>query len=340
MTAAPRVVVVAPGTARHGVVAHARRAARAVGARFIALPAGPTAAIIAPRVIDQAATDVLHMHYTDQLFGRSCEEGPPVAGQLVRALARPTVITLHDVPGDDGDVRDARRIAAYRRVAALADRVVVASAGERDRLARIGVDRPVDVVSLAWESLARLPIAPHTTPVIGILGFIFPGKGHVDVVHAAAALRRRVAVWAIGTVSDGHDELIRTLFELSARLDVPFHVSGFLSEPQLAATLAAVDVPVTSVHHGSASASLLTWIGAWRRPLARYSAFTSEIASLAPGSVHLYDGDEPDQLVSAIRLALADPASTRATARPAALAPASVAAQTRSVYGRVAGGTE
>ena len=70
---------------------------------------------------------VVHAHYTDQLFGARCEDGPARLARLV-APGRRLVVTLHDVPTGDGSERDVRRAAAYREVAALADALIVCSA--------------------------------------------------------------------------------------------------------------------------------------------------------------------------------------------------------------------
>ena len=236
---ATRVVVVAPGPDEHGIVRYARRSAIDAGARFVPAPAGEAA----PEAIAAAAppdeVDVLHVHYSDQLFGRRCEEGPVVAGRLVERFDRPTVVTFHDVPGGSGDERNARRAAAYRIVAALADDVLVASEGERDHLRAAGVHHDIGVVPMSWEPLPPGGVAPllAAVPVVGVLGFIFPGKGHLDVVEAVSQLDIPVEVWAIGRASDGHDELLDQLVDTAARRGVTLRVTGFVADEDLAALL-------------------------------------------------------------------------------------------------------
>ena len=135
---APTVWVVAPGNGRHGVVGYARRLAPCSGARFVDVPRPEVGQPWPPRV-PCPRPSLLHLHYTDQLFGDRCDVAADRAVELAAAVAVPTVVTLHDVPEGDGTARDLRRADAYRRVAAVAGMVVVGSSQERDRLRRCGI---------------------------------------------------------------------------------------------------------------------------------------------------------------------------------------------------------
>lgn len=317
---------------------YARRAALDVGARFVELPAGAPAAPAFAGQVAPGDLDVLHLHYTDQLYGDRCEDGPAVAGRLVEHADAPTVVTFHDVPDAGGDARDLRRARAYRAVAASADLVIVASDDERSRLRAAGVDAPVEVVPMSWEPLPTVPVGrrPRPVPIVGVLGYLFPGKGHREVVEAAARLDRPVEVWAIGRVSDGHEDLRDEVVAVAARLGVPLRITGFVPDERLAAVLAEVDVPVAAHRHRSASASLLTWIGARRRPITRAEPLARELAGRAPGALALYDPADPAALTMAIRAALDDPGSTVSAHRPDALSPTVIAERVERCYVDVA----
>ncbi len=139
-----------------------------------------------------------------------------------------------------------------------------------------------------------------------MLGWVYPGKGHAEVVRACAGLP--VTVRALGEVSGGHDDLVPELAELAAGLGVGFEVTGWLDDDELAAHLDAVAVPVAAHRHVSASGSMNSWIAARRRPLVMAGTYAHEMAQLRPGTLTpVADGD----LARAVAAALADPGSTR-----------------------------
>ena len=148
-------------------------------------------------------------------------------------------------------------------------------------------------------------------PVIGVFGFLYPGKGVEDVIDAAAALTVPVEVVNIGGVSDGHGHMVDDLAARARDAGVGFRVTGHIADADLPGALAAVDVPVTAHRHISASGSLNSWLGAGRRPIAVAGDYVAETAARWPG--HLYVVDRGN-LAGAIADALADPASTWADA--------------------------
>ena len=165
------VQMVAPGDPGHGVVRHARRLRDA-------LPA-----VGGDR---DGAADVVHAHFTDALWGPDVDAAAEAFLTWARRRPCPLVVTLHDVPGIDGDAeRDARRIRAYRRVVAAAPTVVVSDTREARDVAAWSGRRAV-VVPLPVPDLAAPGPAPFWAgrPSVGVLGHVYPGKGHADVVRA------------------------------------------------------------------------------------------------------------------------------------------------------------
>lgn len=282
-----RVLAVVPGPPTHGVVLHALSVARAVGADV-----HDDLSRSAP------SYDVVHVPFTDALFGPDIGSAARAFEQWRAQVDAPVVVTLHDVPGLDADpARDARRRAGYARVASASDAVVVCSAAEAARLD----PRPV-VVPLPVDPLAPPGPAPawagRTT--LGVLGFVYPGKGHDRVLAAAAGTG--AAVVAVGAASPGHEDLVDRLHARADALGVELLVTGPLSEPDLHAAARAVTVPVAAYATSGASASLTTWLSAGRRPVTTPSPYAAE---LAPDALLL-----TDDLDSGVAAALADPSRT------------------------------
>lgn len=233
-------------------------------------------------------------------------------------VSRPLVVTLHDVPGADVDAsRDARRADGYRRVAAASDGIIVSSHHEAGKVTRFDSPYPT-VIELP------LPAATNALPfperfswdratALAVIGFVYPGKGHAEVVAAAGRLSPAPPVVALGAISPGHESLGRELQAQANRLGVALVVTGALTDREMAAGIAAVRVPMVPGRHVSASASLLTWVGHRRRPLVAAGPYGSELATRHPEAVQLYDHES--ELDDLIRAALVDPARTHLGAR-------------------------
>jgi glycosyltransferase involved in cell wall biosynthesis len=317
------------GPERHGVVAHAQRLALADDAlrdAFVRIKSSDHATVARrlSEALDGERAAMLHV--TDHLFGAT----PSAAADLIESLASvtPLALCLHDLPQpQEGEARHARRRACYARLARSATVVVVASEHERELLERCldGEGSAVDVVVLplpvergdasggpvAAASAVDQRRAPGRTPVVGVLGFLYPGKGLDDVIGAAAEVNsdhRRPSVVNIGAVAAGHDDLAEELNALAAARGVEFVVSGFVPEDDLATVLGEVDVPVAAHRHVSASGSVNAWIAAGRRPLVLAGTYTRELDRRMPGAVTLVE--TPQHLPAAIEAALGDPPST------------------------------
>ncbi len=264
------------GPAEHGVVRYARELAEADG--------GP-----------RADGDLVHVHFTDRLFGPTAEAAELAFVARAVALGRPVVVTLHDVPPQDGSVLQRRRAAAYAAVVGAAAAVVVNSVHEADRLQAFADVAPA-VVPLPVQPLPPGPVPPPDGQVV-VLGFLYPGKGHDEALRALPA---GVGLTALGKPSDGHEDLVDSLGELG-----PLTVTGYVPEEELPARLRGASVPLAPHRHVSASGSIGSWLAAGRRPLVPDVAYTREVEARCPGALWLYD-----ELAPQLARALAEPALT------------------------------
>ncbi|MCG7285813.1 hypothetical protein MHY85_07480 [Cellulomonas sp. ACRRI] len=337
MTRTDTPVLLLTGPPRHGVARYAADLAAHVralddGARVLRVDD--------PGDLPDAAAGVgrAHLHVTDRLLGAS----PDAAADLVERLAAACrlTVTLHDVPQESDGARNLpRRAAAYARVAAAAAGVAVNSRHEALLLAEHGVlpagRAHVVPLGAAVPDGAAAPVGPDAVPgaapgsplVALVAGFLYPGKGHDDVVRAAAdaadLLRAagtppgEVAVVAVGGPSPGHeDEVDRLRADAEAR-GVALRVTGGLDDQAFRTALSGPGVPVAAHRHLSASRTLLDWGEAGRRPLVVDSRYAREMAALRPGTLALYPAAD---LPARLARAWADPAAT--TLRPgASLAP-------------------
>lgn len=305
------VLLTPPGP--HGVAVYARSIADEVRAIF------PDLSVTDDPDTLPAGTP-LHAHVTDRLWGASPEE----ATERFAALARrhPITVTLHDVPqASDGERNRPRRRALYAAVTRAAHAVAVNSAHERALLAEEDVwHGPVAVLPLPVPALAAGP-RPQPDGTVGVLGYFYPGKGHDEALAAAveAGIGR---LTILGRASDGHAADLDAFVRRAADAGVAVEVTGWLDDAAMAERARAVSVPVIAHQHVSASASLTSWIGWGRRPLAVRNRYVDETAALRPGTVRPVD---PSALAAEVRAAAEDPDATWHGIHPVPVGPADVA---------------
>lgn len=309
---APAALHLVFGPPEHGVTRHALELAAAAGEPICHLdrPAPPTLGAVLQALSQEALPSgtPVHLHVTDRLLGAT----PADAAALVEGLAavHPISVTLHDLPQpSDGPERFARRAAAYQRIAVAAISVQVSSRHERALLAAIapGVRTVVVPLPVPGRPAARRSAAAaavRTAPTVGILGYLYPGKGHAEVLAVLDQLGRdEVGLVALGGPSAGHDWLVDDLRHRAGGRAL--EITGYLDDEELDRRISAVTVPVVAPSHVSASGSLHRWIGCGRRPVTLDNPYTREVAELLPGSLVL-----TDDLSSAIAAALLRPATT------------------------------
>lgn len=322
------------GPPRHGVALLAAQLAALIDAPTLVLdrPAGRDD--VGLLVGEVAGGDAVHAHVTDALFGASPEE----AAQVLGAVAARTRlgVTLHDLPQPSDGIPAARRARAYADIARVASWVVVSSEHERRLLVDVlpGTQcPPVHVVPLPLAPVARVArvapdLVPGPGPEVGVLGWVYPGKGHAQVLEAMAGLPADVGLVALGDVQPRHVGLAEELARQAATAGRGFRRTGWLPDHQLVAVLQQVAVPVVALQHVSASGSWGSWLSAGRRPVVLPSPYVDEVLGRNPG-VALVTDDLPD----AIAAALADPGSTwLAPGTQLSPSPAEVAAAHRTIW--------
>lgn len=265
----------------------------------------------------------LHLHVTDHLLGRSALEAADV---LEAVAARCEVsLTLHDVPqASDGPGRRERRATGYRRMALAARRVVVSSEHERALLhEHVGADvaARAHVVPLGasspWTDASPTADAAAGLRVL-VAGWVYPGKGHLEVARAAVQAARAVGahptdapdvtVVAVGGASAGHESELVDLRAAVHAVGAHLHVTGVLSREAYRAQLAGPGVPVIAHQHVSASRTLLEWAEHGRRAVVLRSRYTEEMAALRPGLTEVVAAAD---LASAIAAGWRAPERTR-----------------------------
>jgi glycosyltransferase involved in cell wall biosynthesis len=320
------VVLAWCGPDDHGVTLFGRRladATAALGFGGSALVAASPAAL--PALLDTVpvGTRLVHLQVNDWLFADSSATARDrlldVAARLrTRGIA--LSVTFHDLPHTEvSDALYRRRAATYAAVAAVATGVVVSSRHEADLLSRaVTAADPtaavpaVTVIPLPVTAVAAAarPAPPRTdtgTPTVGVFGFLYPGKGHVEVIEELAGIRPAVRLLAIGRASTGHEHLLADLGELARVHGIDFATTGYVPDEDVDTLLRSVTVPIAPAAQVSASGSINSWIAAGRRPLALAGNYTREIAARRPDCLRLY---EPGELRELVQAALADPAST------------------------------
>ncbi len=144
---------------------------------------------------------------------------------------------------------------------------------------------------------------------MAVLGWVYPGKGHTEVLTALDGLPADVGLRVLGGASPGHADLLDALAAQARAAGRTLDVDGWVDDADLPDLLRTVDVPVFAPRHVSASASLTAWLASGRRPVTVRSDYTDEVARRAPGTLLLVD-DSPAALAAGIRHALDDPALT------------------------------
>lgn len=316
MTGTKHLVV---GPAEHGVV---RFAEQVVGALNPGEPPVRTtwrqlredpAAVLAPL----GGGSLVHTQYTDRLFGPRCEESADlfkIVGQVLARKGCRLSVTLHDLPPGPGELTageeplQTRRASAYRRVAGSCAGVIVSSEHERTRLSTVltTAGPPVVVIPLPIDRVHSGPVQARPVRDVTVLGFLYPGKGHREVLQAMVKLPADISMTALGRPSEGHEDLVPELRRQAGAAGRTLRVTGFVPDHALTPALHAAGIPVAPYCQVSASGSIATWLGAGRRPLVPDIAYTREVEHRCPGALWRYDPRGEDGSLTSLPEALAD----------------------------------
>lgn len=310
----PVQLLVGPG--EHGVVEYAGDVAAALErcSPGVAVVRSPSAreALHALDALDGRAAlgdgpHRVHVHVTDALFGDDLDAAASALASLT--TAHRVSLTLHDVPQpSDGERNLPRRAAAYARFVEGAVGVAVNSRHEAQLLAEhVTTAVTPRVIPLGTRRSvsppADLPGAGSRDVELLMSGYVYPGKGHSEVIAAAAALARRgagsVGITVLGGVVPRHAAEAERLIETAADAGVDFTITGYLDRASYVRLLGSPGVPVIAHRHYSASRSLLDWPEHGRRPLVVRTRYTDEMAELRPGTLHLAE-DSTEALADGI----------------------------------------
>ncbi|MCP9273634.1 glycosyltransferase [Mycolicibacterium arenosum] len=254
----------------------------------------------------------VHVQFTDRLFGADAVQAAVAVSEfaaMVHCSGARISATLHDLPQPSDGEHYSTRAHAYASLASTLDAVVVSSDHERELLSTIGFRGRTSVIPLPVTPPVHGPSPSSHPPSVGMFGFVYPGKGHAEVLDAMERLPPGVAMTVIGEPSAGHEDLIEHLAATARAQGRRFEVTGHVTDGAVNPLLHGVSVPVVHHRHVSASGSLNSWLTAGRRPLVASTRYTREIAIRNPGGLLLYE-DDPDSLAAALRAALDEPEST------------------------------
>lgn len=220
---------------------------------------------------DKLAPGPVHITFTDHLFGPDADVAVDTVLEMV--AGHPFSVSFHDVPQpEEGQARFERRSRAYQRLAAAADLAVTNSQHE----ASFFTSSTIAVIPLPLPAAPDISNQKPEPGTIGILGFIYPGKGH-DTIAQITELNDDFTLRALGGYSPGHENM-----ELPG-----VEVTGYLPEHQLWEEIAKIAIPVCVHRHFSASGSLMRWLAAGRRVLISDSNYAREVAQDYPEQIVL-----------------------------------------------------
>lgn len=353
------LVYLAVGPERHGVVRHGLATARELirqdgSVDLVHLP--DAEGLREWSAGNRAGGVAVHLDVTDSLFGDTPREAVAL---LTEALeGNRTTLTLHDVPQPaEGAARYAARAAAYADLAQWAAGIVVSSAHERTLLERIltehggGSGTAASGPAASSESAPRITVVPlpvpdrrdpdavhraRTDPAawarqlpeelsgldqdVVVLGFLYPGKGHAEALHALGEVRVQQSgaevllpsrVTALGPVASGHQDLVDELSEQAEQLGLSFRATGFVPDEHLETALLAAGIPAAAHRNVSASGSLASWVSVGRRAVVPSGTYTQEMDRLRPGTLAVQPTADPlPALTAGIAAATTDPSLT------------------------------
>jgi len=266
---------------------------------------------------------LLHLQVNDWLFataGRTAGARiDALAGRLADRGVR-LALTLHDLPQPSADPElTKRRIGDYRTMVRSSAGAAVSSDHERgllfDALAGTGSTgvghSSIEVIPLpidrAPAAAGNAPAVDHGSPTVGIFGYLYPGKGHREVLAELAGMEAGLTVVAIGQPSARHEDLLTELEMVAGCSGMAFRCTGYVPDAQVPAHLRGITVAVAPHTQVSASGSINSWLEAGRRPLVPAGRYAEELDRRMPGAVWMY---RPGELRQCVQLALDDPELT------------------------------
>ena len=165
-----------------------------------------------------SSVQLVHLHTNDWLLRAPGRDAADVLATAAADLARRGTelsVTLHDVPQRSSPLYQARA-QTYCRMIDVAKAVFVSSCHEEDLVSEFAESALVRVIPLPVDRRA-VPTRPpsENPPAVGILGYIYPGKGHREVLDELSG--SGVEIRALGRPSDGQEYLADDLRDFARR---------------------------------------------------------------------------------------------------------------------------
>ena len=188
--------------------------------------------------------------------------------------------------------------------------VIVHGAHERERLSEwprrgrvITVPHFIEPRTLPAREAARQQFQVERDEIVlGMVGWIHPRKNHAAAIETVVALGRPARLWIVGATPENVEHYAAELIALSRRIGVEdrVEITGYVSDEELDARLAAVDVALCPYNDASASGSMATLLGARRRIVATDLPAFRELQELVDGRLELVRQPTPACLAEAV----------------------------------------
>jgi len=304
------------GLPQHGVVRYGSYLAAEMARQGEEVTDVHVASNASPREYDDALRslahcDVVHLQlrraFRTWALGSDARHGTRLIERAFALLPR-VVLTMHDFnnaefgPIDDGLNTIARQLQAAVGVIVFDEherRAVQQYSGVPTRETFPFVeDRCLRLAKDAAKAQLGLSGA-----VVTVLGFVFPRKGHAVALDCLNRCAIAVTlVFAGGSPAGGSDQFLNKLATKARKRGVAQRlvVTGYLSEPDLEAYLAATDLALCPFLASPASASLSTWISVGKPVIASAVPQLLKYAALQPDGLWYVEPGNADELAQAI----------------------------------------
>jgi glycosyltransferase involved in cell wall biosynthesis len=295
--------------------------------------------------------DLVHVQHQYFLFGGVA----PWKNRFHRTLNRlraPVVLTAHEfVEPGGGALRTAAVRLTNRRQFAHPSvrRIIVHTEEDRRRMERSGL--PVERVSVVRHGVPPAPVLPDRSEaraaldvegrfVLTLFGFLSRRKGHSLALEALAGLPGEAVLLLAGGrhPQDGTSYTADLEAEIARRgQGGRARITGYLSEPGVAAVMAATDLALAPFTESSGSGSLALAFSCGKPTLASDIGPHREIIADAPGAIKMFAAGDAGELARGITELMQDPHKTQrlaagAAAYAAAHSYARMAEETVAVY--------
>jgi glycosyltransferase involved in cell wall biosynthesis len=276
--------------------------------------------------LELAEPEVVHFQFNFAFF-----ELAHLAALIRRQLSsRTVVVTLHRTSEAviEGSLVGLHDIASTLQ---SVDRIIVHQQSDVDRLAGMGIAENVTLIHMGTpappvvdRTAVRDALGIDDRPVIGAFGFLLPHKGTLELVAVVDSLRAEMPGVHLLAMCARHPDTISTTYEAEVRSEIERRglsdhvtlITDFLDDEVVRTMLSAADVialPYGPTEESASSA--LRFVLPVGRPIV---ATDLPIFADARDALALVEPGRIDELTTAVRRVLTDPAHNEDLARRAA----------------------